>query len=194
MTRLFSLLRRPFVILLVLFIRIFAYIMYDKKYLKGRWFQHSHYSAGWGWVLKCWFIQKIVGINRDAPYPVSGGMRLVSPENIIFDPDDLQNFQGVGNYFQAVGAKLYIGKGTYIAPNVGFITSNHDLYDPNLHMAGEDIVLDEKCWIGMNSVILPGVVLGAHTVVGAGSVVTKSFPNGYCVIAGNPAKVVKILN
>ncbi len=43
----------------------------------------------------------------------------------------------------------------------------------------------------MNSVILPGVQLGDYTVVGAGTVVTKSFPKGRCVIAGNPAKVIK---
>ena len=44
----------------------------------------------------------------------------------------------------------------------------------------------------MNAVV--GVTLGDHTVVGAGAVVTKSFPQGYCVIAGVPAKVVKVLD
>ena len=43
----------------------------------------------------------------------------------------------------------------------------------------------------MNSVILPGVVLGPHTVVAAGAVVTKSFEEGYCVIGGTPAKMIK---
>ena len=45
----------------------------------------------------------------------------------------------------------------------------------------------------MNAVILPGVELGDHTVVGAGAVVTKSFSEGYCVIGGNPAKIIKYI-
>jgi len=45
----------------------------------------------------------------------------------------------------------------------------------------------------MNAVILPGVVLGPKTSVGARRIVTKSFPNGSCVIAGNPAKIIKNL-
>ena len=43
----------------------------------------------------------------------------------------------------------------------------------------------------MNSVILPGVTLGNHTIVGAGSIVTKSFSEGNCIIAGNPAKKIR---
>ena len=39
--------------------------------------------------------------------------------------------------------------------------------------------------------ILPGVTLGDNTIVGAGAVVTKSFPEGHCVIAGNPARKIK---
>lgn len=48
--------------------------------------------------------------------------------------------------------------------------------------------------IKMNSVVLPGVTFGPKTIVGAGSVVTKSFPEGQCVIAGNPARVIKRLD
>jgi acetyltransferase-like isoleucine patch superfamily enzyme len=40
----------------------------------------------------------------------------------------------------------------------------------------------------MNSIILPGVELGPHTVVGAGAVVTHSFPKGHCVLVGVPAR------
>ncbi|MNL61911.1 putative acetyltransferase [compost metagenome] len=42
--------------------------------------------------------------------------------------------------------------------------------------------------------VLPGVQLGEFTIVGAGAVVTKSFTEGYCVIAGNPARVIKSLD
>ena len=46
----------------------------------------------------------------------------------------------------------------------------------------------------MGAKILPEVELGDFTIVGAGSVVTKSFPEGYCVIAGNPAKLIRKLD
>lgn len=97
-----------------------------------------------------------------------------------------------GTYFQAFG-KINIGRGSYIAQNVGIITANHNLHDLDLHSQPRDVNIGEKCWIGMNSVVLPGVTLGPHTIVGAGSVVTKSFPKGNCVIAGNPAKIIRHL-
>lgn len=46
----------------------------------------------------------------------------------------------------------------------------------------------------MNSVITAGVTLGPRTIVAAGAVVTKSFPDGFCVLAGVPAKIIKILD
>lgn len=121
--------------------------------------------------------------NKDIPWPVLALIRIIEPKNIIFHPDDLNNFQGVGNYFQAKG-KITIGHVTYIVPNVGIITSNHSIEDLDAHESARAVTLSAQCWIGINSVILPGVILGKHTIVGAGSVVTKSFPQGNCVIAG----------
>lgn len=46
----------------------------------------------------------------------------------------------------------------------------------------------------MNSVITAGVTLGPRTIVAAGAVVAKSFPDGFCVLAGVPAKIIKILD
>ena len=49
-----------------------------------------------------------------------------------------------------------------------------------------------KKGFGMNAVVLPGVKLGNGTIVGAGSIVTHSF-EGHCIIAGNPARLLKYL-
>ncbi|WP_259756635.1 acyltransferase [Pseudomonas sp. GCEP-101] len=105
----------------------------------------------------------------------------------------MNNFQSPGTYFQNFKGHIHIGKGSYIAPNVGIITSNHDLMDLDKHSISEDVVIGRKCWIGMNSVILPGVELGDATIVAAGSVVTKSFKEGNIVIGGCPAKEIKKL-
>lgn len=110
---------------------------------------------------------------------------------MIFHPDDINNFQSPGLYLQNFSGKIVLGHGCYLGPNVGIITANHDLAAPDRHAPSADVIIGEKCWIGMNSVILPGVVLGPSTIVGAGSVVTKSFPDGFCVVAGSPARVVR---
>lgn len=172
--------------------KLMAALRYDPHYISGKWFQSSHKgigATGWQWVCHDARMCRKLGVNQNVPWPCSPRIQVVNPENIIFHPDDLNNFQGFGNYFQAIG-KITIGQGTYIAPNVGIITSNHDFKNLDCHLPPKDVVIMEKCWVGMNSMILPGVVLGPQTIVGAGSVVTKSFPEGNCVIVGNPARKV----
>ena len=52
------------------------------------------------------------------------------------------------------------------------------------------IVIEDDVWIGAHSIILKGVTIGARSIIGAGSVVTKSIPAD-CVAAGNPCRVIK---
>ncbi|MBI5947801.1 MAG: acyltransferase [Chloroflexi bacterium] len=167
-------------------------LFFDRRYLRGRHFSETR--AGWAWVLRSIFTQKIAGFGRNVPWPVSPFINVSEPDGIVFHPDDLNNFQTMGTYFSNNGGGVIrIGRGAYIAPNVGLITTNHDPLAPDAHLPPRDITIGEKCWVGMNSVILPGVTLGDHTVVGAGSVVSKSFPEGYCVVAGSPAVKIREL-
>ena len=54
-------------------------------------------------------------------------------------------------------------------------------------------VIEDDVWVGAHCIILKGVTIGARSIIGAGSVVTKSIPAD-CVAAGNPCRVIKIIN
>ena len=167
-------------------------LFYKKKYYYGKWFQGNYggmAAPGWKWLCMA---ARAKRENPNVPWPCSPYIRGGNYKNIHFYPDDINNFQGVGNYFQAIGdGHIYIGRGTWIAMNVGIITTNHSIENPDEHDVPQNVVIGKNCWLGMNSVVLPGVTLGDHTVVGAGAVVTKSFPEGYCVIAGTPVRKIK---
>lgn len=60
------------------------------------------------------------------------------------------------------------------------------------HVEHADVTIERRCWVGTRCIILKGVHLGEGCVVGAGSVVTRSFPP-YSVIAGNPARLIRSL-
>ena len=94
--------------------------------------------------------------------------------------------------------KIAIGKKCLLSYGVSIIDHDHNLY--NIEKSpldsgiteGQEIIIENDCFIGAHSFILKGVHLGRHCVVGANSVVNKSFPD-YSVVAGNPAKLIKTL-
>lgn len=111
--------------------------------------------------------------------------------NILMGKNSKLALRG-GCYIQGQG-RLFVGDYVEITQNCIVITANHNLYNQEEHTYKETIIGDH-CWIASNACIMAGVVLGPRTIVAAGSVVTKSFPEGFCVIAGNPAKKVKDLD
>lgn len=166
-------------------------MIYDSDYLQGKWFDNNTY--GWKICWKYFWFQKIWGFNRHIPFPVCPFSTFGDASKIKFDIDNIDNFWKNSVYFQSWNGMITIGKGTWIAPGVGIITENHNPLNLNEHMQKEDVIIGDNCWIGMNAVLLPGVVLGSRTIVGAGAVVTKSFKEGNCVLAGVPAQIVKLL-
>lgn len=92
--------------------------------------------------------------------------------------------------------EIEIQNNVLIGSGVHIYTSNHNYKRIDIpifyqgHNKSKKVILKEGCWIGANSIILPGVIVGKNSVIGAGSIVTKNVPD-YHVYAGNPAKKIK---
>lgn len=129
--------------------------------------------------------------DKSVYWPVHKNSEVTHPKNIYVGINSNAGTRP-GCYIQGNGG-IWIGNYVHFASNIGVISGNHGMYNHMTHDEKE-VQIDDYCWIGMNVVIMPGVHLGSRTVVGAGSVVTKSFPDGYCVIGGNPAKLIKELD
>jgi len=89
----------------------------------------------------------------------------------------------------SVGASTMLAAGVYVTD-----ADWHDLYDRSQPIgASAPVVLEANVWIGDGSTVCKGVTVGANTIVGTGSVVTKSLPANV-IAAGNPAKVIRELD
>ena len=91
-----------------------------------------------------------------------------------------------------------IGNNVILAQNTVMSGLNHNYTDVNIpiYVQGETvskITVEDDCWIGANVVITAGVTIGKHSVVAGGAIVNKDVPP-YCVVVGNPARVVKKYN
>lgn len=136
-----------------------------------------------------WFKYKLLGKSSGPYWPIHKYSTFKGSWKNVYVGVDAAPGISPGCYIQAIG-KIFIGDYTQIAPNVGLISANHFMLDIRKHVVSE-IRIGKYSRIGMGSIILPGVVLGDFTTVAAGSIVTKSFPRGYCVISGNPAEIVQ---
>lgn len=123
-------------------------------------------------------------------YPIAKTCLIANPRKVKVGINS--SIARPGCYIQGAG-EVYIGKYIQFAPNVGILSANHDLYDQTKYNVAP-IRIGDYSWIGMNSVITAGVELGPRTIVAAGAVVTKSFPEGFCILAGVPAKKIKDLD
>ena len=143
-------------------------------------------------TLQTWFWQKVIGFNKGVYWPIHHAS-IASYANRVQIGIETNPGLNPGCYIHGVN-RIYIDDYTQFGPNVGLMSGNHDLYDFRKQQAAKPIRIGKHCWIGMGVVVLPGVELGDFTIVGAGAIVTKSFPEGKCVIAGNPAKKIKDLD
>ena len=91
--------------------------------------------------------------------------------------------------------RITIGSDVQIAPGVHIYTATHPL-DVATRRSGLEytlpVVIEDGAWLGGGAIVLPGVVIESNTVVGAGSVVTRSLPANV-VAAGNPCRILRSL-
>jgi lipopolysaccharide O-acetyltransferase len=101
-------------------------------------------------------------------------------------------------YISAAG-KVIIGDKVLMGSDVMIIDNNHGTNAADVRSYAKqpikrsEVIIGNECWIGEKACILPGVHIGNRCIIGAGSVVTKDVPE-YCMVAGNPAKVIKHWN
>lgn len=106
-----------------------------------------------------------------------------------------KNFSATRNLTIQACNNVVIGDDVLIASNVFICDYNHGINELNgsyldNELKVSSVEIKNGVWIGQGSYILPGVTIGKNSIVAAGSVVTKSVPDN-CIVAGNPAKIIK---
>ena len=85
---------------------------------------------------------------------------------------------------------VYIGNNTRILMEAMIIAHDYSRGALEGHSMWCETRIGSNCVIGGRTMIMPGVSIGDHVYVGGGSVVTKSVPD-HCIVAGNPARIVR---
>ena len=163
------------------------YIVYS---LTGKWMPISrHFKLGK--KIRVWFARKVL---------LSAGEHINIERGACFAEDtSIGNNSALGINCHIQEGGVSIGDNVLMGPDVWIFTTNHNFSDITkpICMQGNEppkaVVIEDDCWIGSRVTILPGVRVKKGCVVGAGTVLTKTYPE-YSVIVGNPGKVVKSRN
>ena len=134
--------------------------------------------------------QRVFRVNSHVPWPVHWSSIVSGHKNIKYKNEITPLGYSPGAYIQAKNG-IIVGSNVIHAVGLTLISSNHDINDFTKYSTNRSIIIGDNCWLGANITILPEVELGNHTIVASGSVVTKSFSEGNCIIAGVPARIIK---
>ncbi len=129
-------------------------------------------------------IERGVEILHDSWIITHEGNRLTLRENVFI------------SQHCTISGNVEIGKNTLLGGFISVIDANHNFDRSDLPIRDQGgsnapVVIGEDVWIGASSVILGGVTIGDHSIIGANSTVTGDIPP-WSVAVGSPARVVKI--
>jgi maltose O-acetyltransferase len=113
---------------------------------------------------------------------------------------DVGMFIKIGNFSElgtncVIQSNTEIGNNVIMGPDVKIYTKNHNYASLDIPIqyqghTSEKTVIGNDVWLGANVVVTPGVIIGSHSVVAAGAIVTKNVPE-YAIVGGVPARVLK---
>jgi serine acetyltransferase len=165
--------------------------------LRGRWyFRHASHLGekvrvwghpvvhNWGRMVICDRVRVISTLAKVEILSIHGGTLEIGESAFI-------------NYGSSIVASqmVRIGPGCNIGTHVIILDNNFHHLEPALRNERPEsapVLIEENVWLGARVIVLPGIQIGAWSVIGAGSVVTRDIPPGV-LAAGNPARVIRNL-
>jgi acetyltransferase-like isoleucine patch superfamily enzyme len=169
------------------------YILFFPKIGPDMYFTH--------WLLffkpsRIWFQRrklKAIGENSEIrPYSVLDGTHNISIGKNVIIP---YGTHLITNTTSGANSTITIEDDVLFGPNSAVYATTHLFQNPTIPIKNQGYrdghtLIKQGAWIGINTVIMPGVIIGKNAVVGANSVVTKDVPD-YAIVAGAPAKILR---
>lgn len=172
-----------------------SYLLYKIKYIgKVKFngftvvfkFKNSFINFGKNITINSDFLSNLVGMTQRSIIVARDGGEIKIGNNVGISGATIYSLKSI-----EIGENTLIGAGCKILDNdLHPLELNARLSDDRNKIKKREIIIGKNCFLGSNSIILKGTKLGENCIVGAGSVVTGEYPDN-CVIAGNPAKIVR---
>ncbi len=131
------------------------------------------------------FFYRLAGIKIGKGSTIHTRSKFYDPKNIAIGEDTI-----IGEGVVLDGRdKIVIGNHVDIASDVMIYNSEHDINSEDFKAINAPVFIEDYCFIGPRTIILPGVKIGKGAVVAAGAVITKDVPP-FAVVGGVPAKII----
>jgi acetyltransferase-like isoleucine patch superfamily enzyme len=127
-----------------------------------------------------------LGARIDASASIGPRVNMRFPENVSVGAGSKLG----GRVFIDSWGEVSIGSNVILGGDIDLLSTQHDVDHPGLKGEMRTVTIGDYAWLPIKIIVLPGVNIGHHAVIGTGSVVSRDVP-AYGVAVGNPARVVK---